>query len=87
MNIDESPEIAESTATRDGSQGPFLFVDLYKFDVKGKPNWEVLVNTPRFYGGILKTTQGIKGFGNNGGWFNKNWALLKSVGADRYGST
>lgn len=64
-----------------------LFVDLFSLDLHGSPDWDVLAATPGFYGAILKATQGTKGWSNDGGWFKKNWALLKDAGGDRYGSS
>lgn len=69
-----------------GSNG-FFFVDVYSLDLNGSPAWDALVNTPNFYGAILKVTQGIKGWSNDKGWFKKNWPLLKTVAPDRYGGT
>ena len=80
---------ATTSTTSDGDPAntQFFFVDVYSQDLSGAPAWDVLVNTAKFYGAILKATQGIKGWSNDRGWFKNNWPILKSVAGDRYGST
>lgn len=76
-----------ATAHVDTETGPYLLVDLYSKDLNGSPDWNVLMNTPKFYGAILKATQGSKGYTNDKGWFKKNWPLLKDMASSRYGLT
>ncbi len=73
-----------SGSNGDGSTD-FLFVDVSPWEAN--PNWQLLINTSHFFGGILKASQGIKGYLNDGGWFNTNWPQVKNSAADRYGST
>lgn len=66
-------------------QPPFLFVDVYSGDLRGKPNWSVLPQTPGVFGAILKAYEGTSF--NDGGWFQRNWLVVRDVAGDRYGST
>ncbi len=77
---DSAPEVPKTSTG-------YFFVDVYSQDLHGAPAWDVLVNDARFYGAILKATQGTKGWSNDKGWFARNWPLLKTVAGDRYGST
>jgi GH25 family lysozyme M1 (1,4-beta-N-acetylmuramidase) len=61
-----------------------LLVDVFSGDVKGKPQWDAVVAAPEFVGGIIKATEGT-GFGPD--WFKVNWAKLRDVAPDRYGTT
>ncbi|MFZ1852087.1 MAG: GH25 family lysozyme [Nitrosomonas sp.] len=63
----------------------YLFVDVYQDDLKGKPIWANLVQDPRFYGAIIKATEGIKY--NGGSWFSANWQQLRNIVPKRYGKT
>jgi len=89
LSGDETSDTAtlENDSTEPGSDGNtnFLFVDVSPWEAN--PGWQALINTPNFYGGILKASQGIKGYNNDGGWFKRNWAMLKDVAGDRYGRT
>jgi GH25 family lysozyme M1 (1,4-beta-N-acetylmuramidase) len=76
---------ATSPATAEETHQQYLFVDVYALDLHGKPDWDVLVNTPKFFGAILKSTEGVHYDG--GDWFKKNWPAVKTAGADRYGKT
>jgi GH25 family lysozyme M1 (1,4-beta-N-acetylmuramidase) len=80
----ELPVTDSPTVTGEASP-PFLIVDVYAGDVKGKPAWDVLTNTPKYYGAIIKATEG--NYYNGGDWFRKNWPAVKDAGKDRYGST
>jgi GH25 family lysozyme M1 (1,4-beta-N-acetylmuramidase) len=77
----------DATVATDVQSRQILLVDLHEKDVNGNPAWNVLVNTPGFYGAIIKATQGPKGYSNDHGWFKKNWPIVRSIGGDRYGST
>lgn len=83
----DTSDTTSATTTTDTDTGPYLFVDVYPLDLGGNPDWNVLVNTPKFYGAILKATQGSKGYYNDRGWFKKNWPLLKDIAPNRYGLT
>jgi hypothetical protein len=83
----DTGDMSSATTSVNTETGPYLFVDVYPLDLGGKPDWNILVNTPKFYGAILKATQGSKGYYNDRGWFKKNWPLLKDVAPDRYGVT
>jgi GH25 family lysozyme M1 (1,4-beta-N-acetylmuramidase) len=63
----------------------FLFVDVYKRDLNGMPDWNVLANTQGYYGAILKAHEGITY--NDNGWFERNWRALREVAEDRYGDS
>lgn len=76
---------ANALQTTNDTDPPYLFVDLYRGDLNGTPDWNVLMNTPKFYGAILKATQGSKGYTNDRGWFKKNWPLIKDMAPEKYG--
>jgi len=61
-----------------------LLVDVYSGDLNGKPAWDAVVAAPHFIGGIIKATEGTT-FGPD--WFKVNWAKLKEVAPDRYGTS
>lgn len=86
---DSSESTGASTDDDTGTSGDgnttFLFVDVSPWEKN--PDWQALINTPNFYGAILKATQGIKGYNTDGGWFKTNWPLVKDVGGERYGKT
>ena len=75
---------ADAGSTEAGST-TYLFVDVSPWEPN--PAWDVLIKTPRFYGAILKATQGSKGYNNDKGWFKKHWPVLKTIANGRYGST
>lgn len=79
------PASGTTDTAADGPKQPFLFVDVYEFDVAGKPAWNVLVNTPGYYGAIIKATEGT--YYDGGAWFKKNWPAVRDAGGDRYGRT
>jgi hypothetical protein len=79
------PGTGTAATTTDGPKQPFLFVDVFADDVNGKPAWDVLVNTPNYYGAIIKATEGT--YYDGGAWFKKNWPAVKDIGAARYGKT
>ncbi|MBO9619426.1 MAG: hypothetical protein J7539_10365 [Niabella sp.] len=96
INFYRSPDGDTTAAANNDASNPdapatesseFLFVDLYSLDLNGAPAWDVLAGTPGFYGAILKAAQGIKGWSDDGGWFNKSWQDLRSAASDRYGDT
>lgn len=78
------PQAGTSTISNDAAP-PYLFVDLYPGDLHGKPAWDKLINTPQFYGAIIKATESVQYSGTD--WFIKNWAALKDIGKERYGKT
>jgi lysozyme len=61
-----------------------LLVDVYSGDVNGRPNWDAVVGAPNFVGAIIKATESTS---FDVSWFKRNWAALKDVAADRYGTT
>lgn len=77
----------ENENAEPGSDGntDFLFVDVSPWEKN--PGWQVLINTPNFYGGIVKASQGLKGYSNDKGWFKRNWPMAKDEAGDRYGLT
>ncbi|MFL5741610.1 MAG: GH25 family lysozyme [Flavisolibacter sp.] len=78
-------DVGDDSATTSDTDTDFLFVDVSPWEAN--PNWQALINAPHFVGGILKASQGTKGFLNDGGWFKRNWSQVKDTGGDRYGST
>jgi GH25 family lysozyme M1 (1,4-beta-N-acetylmuramidase) len=80
---------AESTpgttdeADKDDLGPPYLIVDQYSGDSGPRPPWEKLVDSPTFYGAIVKAWEGTQF--NDGGWFRNNWPAIREVGGDRYG--
>lgn len=66
---------------------PYLFVDLYPLDEGPAPPFNVLAQTPGFFGVIIKATQGTREWYNDGGWFTRNWPRVAEAGGTRYGTT
>jgi GH25 family lysozyme M1 (1,4-beta-N-acetylmuramidase) len=50
-----------------------IFVDVYKGDLKGKPNWAAVFADLRIAGAIIKATEGLS-YGPD--WFDVNWKAL-----------
>ncbi len=84
-NADDQASSGGASSASGITSTEFLFVDVSPWEAN--PGWQALLNTSNFYGGILKASQGIKGYLNDRGWFQRNWPLVKSVAGDRYGST
>lgn len=62
-----------------------LFVDIYRGDMDGKPDWGKLVQLgPPWHGAIVKATQGAS---YPLGWFREQWKAIRDVGRaeGRYG--
>lgn len=64
---------------------PYLFVDVFSRDLNGKPKWPVVPQTAGYVGAIVKAFEGTKF--NDGGWFKRNWPVVRDVGGDRYGTS
>jgi hypothetical protein len=69
--------------------GP-LIVDVYPYDVDGKPDWPALVAAGQpWHGAIVKVSEGIGGIiawqTNLCGWFQKQWPALRAAAGARYG--
>lgn len=63
---------------------PYLFVDAYSGDLHGRPEWAVLPRTAGYVGAIIKAYEGSQF--NDGGWFQRNWPLVRDIGGERYGT-
>jgi GH25 family lysozyme M1 (1,4-beta-N-acetylmuramidase) len=102
--VESEPEKAASQATSPASSeakdpdraGRFLIVDVYPYDLAGKPNWPALVAasdaTNEYVGAILKATEGTTDIilKNNpypslSSWFRAQWKAERDAGGDRYG--
>lgn len=65
---------------------PILIPDVYSQDAHGRPDWKALAADPRFFGAILKATEGVS-FAAAAQWFSPHWSALRTAGGDRYGTT
>lgn len=66
---------------------PRVFMpDVHHENANGRPNWQLLANDSRFFGAILKVTQGPRNYVGVP-WFLKNWPALRAAGGDEYGNT
>lgn len=76
--------------------GRFLTVDVYPYDLGGKPKWSTLAHASddvnEYVGAILKATDGLheielKGssFETLSAWFAFHWPRVKAAGGERYG--
>jgi hypothetical protein len=81
--LDGSKESVDSA----DAKPPFLLVDLYPLDEGPRPPWNVLVNSPLYYGAIIKASQGISSWYNDKGWFKTNWPALREAGGAHSGTT
>lgn len=85
--LSPDPDVSGGSAVATDSDNPtgqFFLVDVSAWEPN--PGWDVLIDTPSFYGAILKASQGTSGSFDKG-WFNKHWPTVKNIGGDRYGST
>ncbi len=52
----------------------------------GDPDWNALADDPRFFGAIIKATEGVS-YKWAQTWFKPQWPELRIAGGDRYGKT
>ncbi len=76
---------ADSAADPDDPGPPYLIVDQYSLDSGFEPPWQTLLDTPGYYGAILKAWDGLRF--NDKGWFAHNWPLVRDLAGDRYGTS
>lgn len=76
---------AGADADADDPGPPYLFVDQYSLDSGFEPPWQTLLDTPGYYGAILKAWDGVRF--NDKGWFAHNWPLVRDLGGERYGTS
>jgi len=67
-----------------------LLVDLYPYDVGGKPDWPALVAAgPPWHGAIVKVSEGVGGIvawqTNLSAWFQQQWPAIRAAAGARYG--
>lgn len=63
---------------------PILIPDVYEGDHDGKPDWDALAADRRFFGAIIKATEGTD-YPPSQSWFRANWPAVRAAGGDRYG--
>lgn len=63
-----------------------LFPDLFHGDANGYPDWKDLAQDPRYFGAIIKATEGVS-YPQGLPWFSGQWPALQQAGGDRYGKT
>lgn len=67
-----------------------LLVDVYPYDVDGRPDWPALVAAgPPWHGAILKVSEGVGGIAawqqHLREWFHLQWPALRAAAGERYG--
>lgn len=67
-----------------------LIVDVYQYDIGGKPDWPKLVAAgPPWHGAIIKASEGVGGnvkWQREGAvWTRANWPAIRTAAGDRYG--
>lgn len=70
-------------------QGTFLICDIYPFDFKNEPPFDLLpgltVDGKEVVGCVVKSSEGTGWGKDNEDWFKKSWARLRTVAGARYG--
>jgi GH25 family lysozyme M1 (1,4-beta-N-acetylmuramidase) len=84
LSLDEALQRAQQPLAEDPG-GPYLFVDLYPFDLGPMPPWEAAIRNPLIYGAILKATDGVAY--SYTAWFHQNFTRLAWLARDRRGSS
>lgn len=75
-----------STQTTGSDSQTILLPDLFHGDANGHPHWTDLVQDPRYFGAIIKATEGIS-YPQGLPWFSQQWPALRHAGGERYGKT
>lgn len=84
LSLDEALQRAQQPLAEDPG-GPYLFVDLYPFDLGPMPPWEAAIRNPLIYGAILKATDGVAY--SYTAWFHQNFTRLSWLARERRGSS
>lgn len=75
-----------SEGTDTASASPVLLPDVYRNDAGGHPDWSALAADSRFFGAILKATEGTS-YAAGEPWFLANWPAARAAGGTRSGVT
>jgi len=67
-----------------------LLVDVYPYDVGGRPDWPALVAAgPPWHGAIVKVSEGVGGIvawqTSLSAWFDRQWPAIRAAAGARYG--
>lgn len=75
--------LERSSALTQYDGAPFLFVDLFPFDLGEHPPWSEAFKNPHLTGAILKATDGVA-YGYTE-WFEQNFRVLTTLGRSERG--
>ncbi len=81
---------ASEGGARSGAVTDPLLVDIYPYNLDGKPDWAALVAAgPPWHGAILKVSEGVGGVvawqQHLREWFQQQWPAVRAAAGERYG--